>query len=128
VKKLYNFFYLSTFANHLHYLLRKIFLFALTLYISTSIFMLAQAYPNPFNPSTTIRYAIPKSAYVKMSIYDMLGRVVANLVDGTQSPNSYTVQWHPTDLGSGVYLCRIYAQSVDGSSSFTATKKLLFIK
>ncbi|HEY9167164.1 MAG TPA: T9SS type A sorting domain-containing protein [Candidatus Kryptonia bacterium] len=91
-------------------------------------FALLQNYPNPFNPSTIIRYDIPKSAYVKVTIYDVLGRVVANLVDGMQTANSYTITWSPAGLSSGIYFCRIQAKAQSDGSSFSAVKKLLFMK
>ena len=91
-------------------------------------FALFQNYPNPFNPTTTIRYDIPVQAHVKIVVYDMLGRSVAELVDGIQAPNKYSVEWSPSGLGSGVYFLRIMAKSQDGSVDFTSTKKLLFLK
>jgi hypothetical protein len=91
-------------------------------------FTLFQNYPNPFNPSTTIRYDIPKSAHVTISIYDVLGRVVAKLVDEIQPASKYSVQWNPSALSSGTYFCRIEARSVDGSGNFTSVKKLLYMK
>lgn len=91
-------------------------------------FALFQNYPNPFNPTTTIRYDIPTQARVKVVIYDMLGQVVANLVDGIQMPGKYMTEWNPSGLGSGVYFLRIIAQAQDGSGDFTSVKKLLFMK
>ncbi len=91
-------------------------------------YALFQNYPNPFNPSTTIHYDIPKNAYVKVVIYDILGRAVVTLVDGLQLPSHYSLQWNPIGLSSGVYFCRIQAQSQDGSGKFSAIKKLLFMK
>jgi endo-1,4-beta-xylanase len=91
-------------------------------------FALLQNYPNPFNPSTTIRYDLPKIAYVKITVYDVLGRLAATLVDGVQSANRYSVEWNPSHLGSGVYFCRIQARGQDGSGEFTSVKKLLFVK
>jgi endo-1,4-beta-xylanase len=91
-------------------------------------FGLSQNYPNPFNPSTTIHYDVPKSAYVTITIYDVLGGVIATLVDGIQSARSHSVQWTPSGLGSGVYFCRMEARSQDGSSIYASVKKLLFLK
>jgi hypothetical protein len=91
-------------------------------------YALSQNYPNPFNPSTTISYDIPKSSQVSVKIYDMLGRLVATLVDGVQSPSGYRVEWNPSGLSSGVYFYRIQAQSLDGSGDFVAVKKLVFMK
>jgi hypothetical protein len=93
-----------------------------------TVYALNQNYPNPFNPSTTVRYDIPKSSQVSVKIYDVLGRLVATLVDGVQSPNRYSIQWSPSALSSGVYFCRIEARSHDGSGEFTAVKKLLLMK
>jgi hypothetical protein len=90
-------------------------------------FALYQNYPNPFNPTTKVRYDIPMQSHVKVVIYDMLGRVVANLVDGMQLPGKYTTEWNPSGLGTGVYFLRIVAQGQDGSN-FTSVKKLLFMK
>ena len=91
-------------------------------------YALFQNYPNPFNPSTIIRYDIPKNAYVTIRIYDVLGRVVATLVDGIQTPSKYSIEWNPARLSSGIYFCRIQARDQDGSGSFNAVKKLLFMK
>jgi len=91
-------------------------------------FALMQNFPNPFNPSTTIQYDIPKSAFVTLKIYDVLGRLVTTLVDGIQTASSYQVQWNATAQSSGVYFYRIQARSQDGSSTFTSVKKLLLMK
>jgi hypothetical protein len=91
-------------------------------------YSLLQNYPNPFNPTTTISYDLPKTSVVKLYIYDVLGRVVANLADGIQSPNRYVIEWNPSHLSSGVYFCRIQAHSQDGSADFTSVKKLLYMK
>ncbi len=91
-------------------------------------FALHQNYPNPFNPSTTIRYDVPASAHVTLQIYDLLGRVVATLVDEQQSPGQYTVRWDPSGLSGGTYFYRIDAQNRDGSGKFSFVKKLLYIK
>jgi len=91
-------------------------------------FALLQNYPNPFNPSTTIRYDIAKQAHVTIRVYDMLGRVVAQLVDADQMANRYIIQWNPTGLTSGTYLYRIDARNQDGSGTFTSVKKLLYMK
>ncbi|MFH0992447.1 MAG: T9SS type A sorting domain-containing protein [bacterium] len=91
-------------------------------------FGIAQNYPNPFNPSTSIQYDVPTNSYVTLTIHDMLGRVIATLVNGAQTPNRYTVQWNASTVSSGVYFYRIDARSEDGKNNFTATKKLLLVK
>ncbi len=91
-------------------------------------FALYQNYPNPFNPSTTIRYDLPKNSYVNVAVYDVLGRLVANLVDGMESADRYSVTWNPLQLSSGIYFCRIQARSQDGKDQFVSVKKLLYMK
>jgi len=85
-------------------------------------FELNQSYPNPFNPVTTIRYALPKSARVILSVYDLNGGVVEKLVDEQKAPGFHSVQWNADGYGSGVYFYRIQA---DG---FQQVKKCLLIK
>ena len=91
-------------------------------------FGLSQNYPNPFNPSTTISYDVAKAAHVTIRVYDVLGRMVSQLVDGVQAPSRYSVQWNPAGLSSGTYLYRIDARNEDGSGNFTSVKKLLYMK
>ena len=91
-------------------------------------FAMEQNYPNPFNPSTTIRYDVAKPAYVTIRVYDVLGRMVSQLVDGVHAASSYVVRWNPSGLSSGTYLYRIDARNVDGSGSFSSVKKLILMK
>ncbi len=91
-------------------------------------FALLQNYPNPFNPSTMIRYDLAASAHVNITIFDVLGRVVATLVDEVQSASRYSVNWNATGLSSGIYFYRIYARGQDGARDFTSTKKLILMK
>ena len=74
------------------------------------------AYPNPFNPSTTLQFDAPDAAArVRLCVYDMLGREVALLYDGIPGPGRHSVGWSPTDLPAGVYFGRLTAQG----STFT---------
>lgn len=79
-------------------------------------------YPNPFNPSTQISFSIPESQHVKLSVYNTLGQVVAELVNDIKSKGQHTVQFDAQGLSSGVYLYRI------STPSFTKTKKMMLIK
>jgi hypothetical protein len=90
--------------------------------IAPTEFALLQNYPNPFNPSTIIRYELPRTAYVKISVYDMLGREVARLADAIQPAARYNIEWRPTGLCGGFYFCRIQA------SEFSAVRKMIFLK
>jgi hypothetical protein len=72
-------------------------------------FSLQQNYPNPFNPSTTISFSLPGTARVRLSVYDMLGREVALLVDEAVAPGSYSTKWEPSGLASGTYVARLQA-------------------
>jgi hypothetical protein len=85
-------------------------------------FVLEQNYPNPFNPATTINYTVAKNSYIKLTIYNTLGQVVAVLVDGIKSQGCYKVNWNADNQPSGLYFYRLEA---DG---FTATKKMLLQK
>jgi hypothetical protein len=77
-------------------------------------FALYPNYPNPFNPSTTIRFSLAQAGEAELSIYDLLGQQVATLVRGPQEAGIHTLQWDGRDdrgreLASGVYLCRLRA-------------------
>jgi hypothetical protein len=70
---------------------------------------LYQNHPNPFNPTTTIRFDLPQDAHVTLRVYDALGKEVATLVDGFRNAGSHVVSLNAQGLASGVYLCRISA-------------------
>jgi hypothetical protein len=80
------------------------------------------AYPNPFNPATTIRYALPEGAYVTLSVFNILGQRIAILQDGAQGAGHHEVGFDATNLPSGVYLYRIQA------GDFSQTRKLIHVK
>ena len=93
---------------------------------SSTGFMLSQNYPNPFNPSTMIAYSLDKAGMVSLKVYNLLGIVVATLVNGRMEAGSYTMQFSTNNgaynLPSGVYFCRFE------TGSFVSTKKLTLIK
>ncbi len=72
-------------------------------------FALEANYPNPFNPQTTIRFAIPEASYVRIQVFDLLGREVAMLVDGTLSAGRHEVVFDATGLATGLYVYRMDA-------------------
>lgn len=79
-------------------------------------------YPNPFNPVTTIRYELPKSVKVNISVYDILGRRVKELVNEEKEPGRYEIQFNVNNLSSGVYFYRIV------TTDFVSTKKMMILK
>ena len=88
---------------------------------------LYNAYPNPFNPVTTLRYDLPEDARVNITIYDMMGRIVKTLVNGTQTAGYKSIQWNATNsfgkpVSAGVYLYQIRA------GEFIQTKKMVVLK
>ncbi len=93
--------------------------------INTNIpekFALYQNYPNPFNPETQIKFDVPKSANIKIAVYDMLGREVAILVNGKMDPGVYNTSWYATPYASGVYFYRLT------SDEFVSVKKMIVLK
>ena len=85
-------------------------------------FTLEQNYPNPVNPSTTIRYELPKASHVMLTVYDVLGREVATLVNDVEEPGYKSVQFDASRLSSGVYFYRLQA------GDFAQTMKLVLMK
>ncbi|MFH5886412.1 T9SS type A sorting domain-containing protein [Halalkalibaculum sp. DA3122] len=79
-------------------------------------------YPNPFNPSTTIRYAIPEALKVTLEVYDLLGQKVATLVDKEQSAGNYQIPFNASDLSSGLYFVQIRAGSYQEVQKITLVK------
>jgi hypothetical protein len=85
-------------------------------------FALKQNHPNPFNPATTIGFALPHAARATLVVYNPLGREIVRLVDQELLGGSYEVTWTPIGLPTGIYFYRLYA------GRFAETKKLLFLK
>ena len=91
-------------------------------------FVLQEAYPNPFNPSTRIRYGVPEDSRVRIVIHNMLGNIVAELVNGERSKGTYELQWHADYLPSGVYLVRMNAESAESTKRYISSRKIIFMK
>jgi len=85
-------------------------------------FELKQNYPNPFNPSTTISFSIPKSGYVNLTVFDLLGKEAASLVNEVKSAGNYEVNFNASNLSSGIYIYKIT------SGEFTSSKQMILIK
>jgi hypothetical protein len=86
------------------------------------VFSLSQNYPNPFNPSTMIDYTLAKESFVRLKIYDVLGREIKTLVDEKESVGKHTVQFDASGLTSGIYFYRITA------GKFSQSQKMILIK
>jgi len=93
--------------------------------ISTEIpksYKLYNNYPNPFNPSTKIRFDIPLSSHVTLKVYDILGRQVSQIFDLELKPGTYEAIWNADNIASGIYFYRLETEQ------FTAVKKMLYVK
>ena len=89
--------------------------------IPTSV-SLKQNYPNPFNPTTTIQFELDKATFTKLTVYDVLGRKVQELVNEIRPAGTNTIQFDATNLASGIYLYRLEG------NEFVQTKRLTLIK
>ncbi|MBI1939423.1 MAG: T9SS type A sorting domain-containing protein [Ignavibacteriales bacterium] len=85
-------------------------------------FNLSQNFPNPFNPTTTIRYNIPKAGFVKISVYDILGQQIKVLVNEEKNPGVYEVKFDGKNLASGIYFYTIR------TADFYKSKKMILLK
>jgi hypothetical protein len=97
-------------------------------------YQLHENYPNPFNPSTTIQYDLPKQSVVTLKVYSVLGQEVATLVDSHQAAGYHQILWTGKSDGgnlvsSGVYIIRMFAKADgSGNDSFSQVKKMLMLK
>jgi len=85
-------------------------------------YALEQNYPNPFNPQTTIRFALPEAGMVTVRVYDLLGRLVATLVEGDRPAGWHEVLWDASGVASGVYVHRLEA------GDFSQTHRMILLR
>lgn len=85
-------------------------------------FVLEQNYPNPFNPSTLIKYSIPQDGFVSLNVYNLLGEIVATLVNGKQEAGRYEIDFDASGLSSGIYVYNLK------SGNLNSVKKMLLVK
>ena len=85
-------------------------------------YTLSQNFPNPFNPSTVIRYAIPVKSHVLLTVHNLLGQVVATVINQDQEAGFHEIRFDAANLSSGVYLYRLEA------GKFVETRKLTLVK
>jgi hypothetical protein len=89
---------------------------------ATSAYVLEQNVPNPFNPTTDIRYQVPQEGHVVVEVVDLFGRLVRTLVDGVQLAGAHAVRFDATGLAGGAYLCRMR------SGDFVVVRRMLLVK
>ncbi len=85
-------------------------------------YQLFQCYPNPFNPSTQIKYSIIQKSHVSLKVYDILGKEVATIVDEEQEPGEKSISWVASGVASGIYFYQLRAQG------FIDTRKMILLK
>ncbi len=85
-------------------------------------YVLHANYPNPFNPTTTIRYDVKQTAHVSVKVFNLLGREVTTLIHERIPAGSHTVSWDATGLPSGIYFCQMEA------GDFVQTRKMVLLK
>jgi hypothetical protein len=85
-------------------------------------FALYYNHPNPFNPTTIIKYDLPQTSYVKLVVYNVMGQKVATLVDGVVEAGRHQMIWEAKDLSSGIYFYKITA------GNFTQMHKMILLK
>jgi len=96
---------------------------------SPTVYSLSQNHPNPFNPTTTIKYQIPKMSFVTLKVYDVLGNEIAIIVNEQKQTGTYEITWYAEGLPSGVYFYRLQALPTGRQAGpFVDTKKMVLMK
>jgi hypothetical protein len=91
-------------------------------------YKLFENYPNPFNPSTTIRYSVPELSAVTLEICDISGRLVSELVHGDIEAGTHTVDFDGSLLASGIYVYKIKANSLESKEEFSKVGRMVLLK
>ena len=91
-------------------------------------FDMDQNFPNPFNPTTSIRYAVPEQSHVRLIVTDMLGRAVATLVDGDVESGVHSVEFDAGQLPSGNYIATVMMTGIESGLTFNKTVKMALNK
>ncbi|MBI5471514.1 MAG: T9SS type A sorting domain-containing protein [Ignavibacteriae bacterium] len=95
---------------------------------STPVGFRVESYPNPFNPSTQIKFDLPEASHVSLAVYDVLGRKVAELVNGQVAVGYHSVTWNASGVASGMYFARFTATDANGNLKLNKVSKLLLTK
>lgn len=91
-------------------------------HLTPSVISLSQNFPNPFNPSTIIRYSIDSPTFVNLTVYDLLGKEVAVLINKEQIAGDYELEFFPDNLAGGIYFYRLEA------GNYQSVKKMIYLK
>jgi len=91
-------------------------------------FSLSQNYPNPFNPSTKIDYTLPSESNVKISVFNILGEKIKELVNNQMSAGNHSVNFNASNLASGIYIYQIEVRTLSGNANFITAKKMILMK
>ena len=91
-------------------------------------YALSNNYPNPFNPSTTISFALPELSKVSLKVYDTAGRLVDEIVSSNLKAGNHTVNFNGSKLASGLYIYKFTANSLESDQSYSDVKRMLLIK
>ncbi|MDX1378079.1 MAG: T9SS type A sorting domain-containing protein, partial [Anaerolineales bacterium] len=102
----------------------KVYNFTVT---APDIFEVQQNYPNPFNPNTTIKYSIPREAFVTIKIFNVLGEKITELVNTNLKAGLHEVVFDASKISSGIYFYLVEAKAIDGGNYFD-TKKMILLK
>ncbi len=92
------------------------------------VFAVHPNYPNPFNPTTTIKYDLPEASQVSLVVYDLLGRKVTELVSGQKAEGYHSAIWDASSVASGVYFARFMATDGSGNVRLNKVSKLVLTK
>ena len=91
-------------------------------------FNLSPAYPNPFNPVTTLQYALPVESDIVLSVHDIQGRLVTYLANGLKSAGYYETVWNASNHASGMYFIRMNVYGLDNKLQFNKLQKIMLVK
>lgn len=96
--------------------------------LSVNNYSLSQNYPNPYNPSTSIKYNIPFSSFVSLSVYNLSGDKIKTLLNEFKPVGTYEIIFNASGIASGIYFYTLKAISTDNKYSYTCTRKMILVK
>ena len=92
-------------------------------------YKLQQNFPNPFNPTTTIKYELPKLSFITLKIYDILGNEIVTLVHDKKAAGTYDIKFDASNLSSGIYFYRFQVYPANGGAGlFVKTRKMILVR